>query len=345
MRYLDRQTRKKLQNYYEILRTQAQKNHQRELEQLYQDFPCIREFEQKKIDLKVKLVKSKINRSQDVESINQQLDQVREQFAEFLHQNNIPVDYENIHYYCTQCEDTGWYQGDYCQCVNQVLTRLNNNNTNFMPPSDSHFNNFDVSVFSDEKNTHYFQGKLSPQEAIKGIRQLSETFTNRFNQSSKNIYLFGAPGTGKTFVMGCIANELLEQGKYVVYLKAVRLFEIMAKRNTLLNSYSPDPEEQDSILQFIDSIRHAELLCIDDLGMEANAYKSAYADFIVLLDERMDHHRSTIITSNLRPKDLGDEYDERIRSRITGNFDLIMFEGEDVRNRIAGLKTKEHSKQ
>ncbi len=339
MKYLDLQTRKKLQRYYNLLQIQTARKHQHRLNTLYKAYPQLKEFEKQKIDLQMRIIKAQISGRVQAAALQTELERLNAEFQAYLSQHQIPLDYEKIQYQCPDCEDTGWVDQDYCHCVDQVLLRLNIQNAVFLPPQNKNFEAFDASYFSAEKNVHFFQGKISPREAIVGIKKLMLDFIEHFSDAPKSLYLFGAPGTGKTFMMACIANALLKTGKQVVYLKAVRLFEIMAKRNVLLNSFQPDPEEQDRIKQELDSIYHADLLCIDDLGMEANAFKNTYADFIIMLDERLDRGLSTMITSNLRPKDLGDEYDERIRSRITGEFDLIMFEGEDIRNRIAGIES------
>ncbi len=336
MRSLDENIKKRLQRYYELKRTIAEKKHAQYLEGLYQDYPEIKDFENKRTEYSLNKIRANIKReNQKVQYYTEQILEIDQQLNIFLQENNIPLDYEKIKYECSFCQDTGWYHNDYCVCTEAALKILNQQDNPFAPPENMVFSAFDASIFSDKREKEFFCGNISPNEAIKGIKKMFTVFIDNFDQNFKNFYLFGSPGTGKTFMMACVANALREKGINVIFIKAVQLFEIMAKRRILLNSFNPDPVEQDTVRRIIDLIWKSEILCIDDLGLGAKGISNTYADFIALLDERLNSGLSTLITSNLKPKELANEYDERIGSRITGNYDLTPFEGKDVRREMA----------
>ena len=327
--------KKRLQRYYEIKRTNAEQDHEEYLRLLYQKHPKLQEFDQKRMELSLDKIKASVrNNEKQVNYFSNEINKLDQQLADFLLENDIPSDYELITYTCSFCQDTGWYEDEHCVCINEALKVLNKQDNLFAPPENMVFATFNADLFSGKREKEYFSGKISPQEAIQGMRNIFGDFVDQFEQSSKSFFLFGSPGTGKTFMMASVANALREKGVNVIFLKAVRLFEIMAQRRTLLNSFKPDPVEQDTVKHFLSLIQNAEFLCIDDLGLEARLLNT-YADFIVLLDERINKNLSTMITSNLRPKELADEYDERISSRIIGSYDLNLFEGRDIRKEIA----------
>ena len=52
-----------------------------------------------------------------------------------------------------------------------------------------------------------------------------------------------------------------------------------------------------------------------------------------MLNERALTGRSTIISTNLSPRDFRDIYSERVFSRITSTYTLVKFAGSDIRIR------------
>ena len=129
----------------------------------------------------------------------------------------------------------------------------------------------------------------------------------------------GKTGLGKTFLCSCMANELLDRGISVLYIKASELFnQITFNRNEELRK----------------QLYQVQTLIIDDLGIEKQT-DMRYSDFLELLDKRNILHDkygyATVISTNLDPNGLLSYYDERICSRLFGNFDLLRFAGDDIR--------------
>ena len=85
---------------------------------------------------------------------------------------------------------------------------------------------------------------------------------------------------------------------------------------------------------FYQSILDCDLLIIDDLGTESlNSMK--LSELFTILNTRILNLNSkitkTIISTNLSLQNLFNTYDERIVSRIIGNYDICYFFGEDIR--------------
>ncbi|MGB4609579.1 MAG: ATP-binding protein [Saccharofermentanales bacterium] len=333
MRNFDQYTKKRLNRYYELLRQKAERVRDHKVNSIYQAYPEIEDLENKKIQAGIARIRNKISGVAEHNSF--ELAEIDRKLKSILIANNIPLDYLEPEYQCKICRDRGWVDGDYCSCVDRALIETNQQSNLYLPAPDQTFANFDLNVFSRQKNPVFFQGQLSPQEAMRGLRTIAKRYVDKFHDNPENLYLFGTTGTGKTFLMSCIANELSKRGVNPVFIKAVKLFELMAQRRTLLNTFSPDPEEQDLVNRKFDLINKTELLCIDDIGLEAKGLLNTYSDLIVLLDDRYNANLPVIMTSNLKPSELAEDYDERIQSRITGNFQLLMFEGSDIRTRTA----------
>lgn len=339
MRNFDQYTKKRLNHYYELLRQKAERIRDHRVNSIYQAYPEIKELENKKIQAGIGQIRNKINGF--VEKNTLDLAEIDQELIKMLNLHNIPLNYMEPDYNCKICQDRGWVGNNYCSCVDRVLIEINQQDNLYLPVPGQTFANFDLSVFSKQKNPVFFQGQLSPQEAMRGLRTIAKRYVDKFRDNPENLYLFGTTGTGKTFLMSCIANELSNKGVNLVFIKAVKLFELMAQRRILLNSFSPDPEEQDLVNRKFDLINKTGLLCIDDIGLEAKGLLNTYSDLIVLLDDRYNANLPVIMTSNLKPSELAEDYDERIQSRITGNYQLLMFEGPDIRTRTAKGKMEQ----
>ena len=79
-----------------------------------------------------------------------------------------------------------------------------------------------------------------------------------------------------------------------------------------------------------DYIYDCDLLIIDDLGTElTNAFVSS--QLFLILNQRIQAKKSTLISTNLALPAFAETYSERVISRITSQFQLIQFFGNDIR--------------
>ena len=124
----------------------------------------------------------------------------------------------------------------------------------------------------------------------------------------------------------CIANELLKNGKTVLYQTAPILLE-----NVINYKMSKQKDSLDNIYK---SILDSDLLIIDDLGTESlNSMK--LSELFTILNTiilNLNHKPTkTIISTNLNINDIFNNYEERIGSRIAGYYDIYCFFGDDLR--------------
>ena len=74
-----------------------------------------------------------------------------------------------------------------------------------------------------------------------------------------------------------------------------------------------------------------ELLILDDLGSEFVTQFTS-AELFRIINTRLVSGGKMIISTNLNREMLKKTYNERIASRITGNFSILEFLGDDIRS-------------
>ena len=131
---------------------------------------------------------------------------------------------------------------------------------------------------------------------------------------------------GKTFMSNCIASELLQKGKTVLYQTAPVLLE-----SVIDFKFGKNKSTSENLIQ---SVLEADLLIIDDLGTETiNSLK--LSELFTIVNTRIlnlnNHITKTIISTNLNMNDIFSIYQDRIGSRIAGYYDIYYFFGEDLR--------------
>ena len=136
-------------------------------------------------------------------------------------------------------------------------------------------------------------------------------------------FFYGTVGTGKSFLSGCIASELLQTGHSVIYFSASGLFDTLAR-------YAFDSRAKEALSGFYEDLYNCDLLIIDDLGTEmTNTFVAS--QLFSCLNERHLRKNATIISTNLSLEELRDRYSDRVFSRITSHYDLCKLTGPDIR--------------
>ena len=124
----------------------------------------------------------------------------------------------------------------------------------------------------------------------------------------------------------CIAQEILSQGKTVLYQTAPILLESIIDYKMSRNKNTHD--------NIYKSILEADLLIIDDLGTESLNSMKLSELFTVINTRTLNLNNKitkTIISTNLNINDIFRNYEERIGSRIAGYYDIYYFFGDDLR--------------
>jgi DNA replication protein DnaC len=255
---------------------------------------------------------------------------------EYLHNNGIPEDYGRPVPVCKKCSDTGIDPEDpdkRCVCYKNIVRPFLFEFAGFPYLSKYTFENFDSDLFS-KKITN----NKSPKRQIEAIKDMIDKFVDTFDDpDTRSLFFIGSPGTGKTFMAGCAANLLIEKQRTVLYLSAPDMYDRINEYRIASGAFSLDRERVEKASREYDHILNCDLLIIDDLGTETST-PERQPELLAILNRRAGTSRKMLITTNMEMKNLMDFYDERLLSRIYGNFTVLKFYGEDLRlqGRIRG---------
>lgn len=257
----------------------------------------------------------------ELEELNLKLQRER---AELLVGAGYPYDYVDDEPACRQCGDSGYLSdGSPCKCLlaycaqeqNRQLSRL-------LDLGNQSFDAFSFDWYDARAWDVYGR---SPRENMEVIFSICTGFARTFSAGSGNLLFTGPPGLGKTFLSACIAREVSERGFSVVYDTAAHIFQhFESGKFGRENPYDGDPERE------INRYLNCDLLIMDDLGTEMLT-SFVQATVYRLVNERLLSRKSTLLSTNLSVPDLGRRYGEAVLSRIQGEYQHLLFFGDDIR--------------
>ena len=83
--------------------------------------------------------------------------------------------------------------------------------------------------------------------------------------------------------------------------------------------------------ELYENLFDVDLLIIDDLGTESQS-SAKFAELFSIINSRMLNPKTkTIISTNLNLNQLSKLYDDRIISRLIGQYNICKFYGDDIR--------------
>jgi DNA replication protein DnaC len=145
---------------------------------------------------------------------------------------------------------------------------------------------------------------------------------NENREVGRGVYFCGDVGTGKTHLAVGVMNELIKRKRVPALFVTVP--ELL---DNLRGTYN-DPGR--NIDEWMDAVKNADFLVLDDLGSEKPTEWVRERLFVVI-NHRYREQLPTLFTSNIGPKDLAAQLGERTASRIIAMCDWISLEGEDYR--------------
>lgn len=234
--------------------------------------------------------------------------------VDILRTMGLPADYTAVTYCCADCCDTGYTDAGMCACMRRMLIHEGFRSSGLGKLIETQsFDNFSL----------HFYGEASKdmQKNLEVARQFAEDF----EKTHQNLFLFGGTGLGKTHLSTAIARRVIERGFDVVYETA----------QNILSDFQFDRFEREHGGES-KSERYftCDLLIIDDLGTEV-ANQFTLSSIYNLINTRLNGGKSILINSNLGHHALLERYDERITSRLLGEFFLFRFQGTDIRRQKA----------
>ena len=259
-------------------------------------------------------------------SMQREMEDINARLRMALTACGLPEDYLQPVCRCQLCRDTG-YVGEpvheQCACLKRAVMHKLYQNEGLQGLESENFAAFNESIFPDTP----IEGKRNTQRGyIRKIRAVCEAYADGFKPGEgRGLLLSGTTGLGKTFLMHCVAQRVLERGYSVVVVSAYRLTELMRRYQ-----FSGEGEEQ------VEDMLGCDLLCIDDLGSEPMLRGVTVSAIYHILNERRNANRAIVVTTNCDSDGLYEKYDDRVGARLcdAGRMQILPFVGEDVRRYV-----------
>lgn len=327
--------RRNLDNEFALRRDMALRDAQRRKEEAFEKIPELARLDAEITLAGLRYARALLNDASTGSEVklSEQINELNNRMKALLLNHGFPADYLAPRFSCPLCEDRGYITHNGatkpCSCYQKLYLEQLYHYSNLLDDGKTGFEYFDASYFSDKPDKKKYRAENSPREQILSIKELSQSFVDHFSEpESPNYYFYGPTGTGKTFMAKCIGLELIKKGYSVLYLSAPSLFSI-------IHQYRLNPDRDEAYgEQAYRNLITTNLLILDDLGTEPGS-DARYAELLTLLEMRKargrDYAIKTIISSNLDLRQLAQSYNERIASRIVGEFQTIKFFGEDIR--------------
>lgn len=171
----------------------------------------------------------------------------------------------------------------------------------------------------------YAESMVDVPEVVDWVRQVVQSAARSRSgapvvRGGPSVLLLGGTGTGKTHQAYGALRAISESGVACrwTFSTAADIYAKLRPRHRV-----------DSEAEF-DRFATAPLLVIDDLGA-AKATEWTEEVNYRLINHRYSHGLSTLITSNVPPKDLGAAVGERVASRLIEMCDRVVLKGNDRR--------------
>jgi DNA replication protein DnaC len=289
----------------------------RRIEEVYEKIPLIKDLDGQIGVLAGRALRLSLSgNSSAKDTLREDIALISEQKKAALLAGGYSADYLDEIFTCPKCKDTGFIDGKPCECLKAEVVRLLYSRSELKEILERE--NFDTFDYIDPDTG------ISAAENIDAVVDHCHYFINNFDKTFDNLLFYGRAGTGKTFLINCIAKELIEKSYSVIYLSAVQLFDLLA-------DYSFKRSNTTIYRQIsFDELLRCDLLIIDDLGTEmSNSFTES--SLFDCLNERLIHQKSTIISTNFSLQELQQKYEERIFSRTAGNYTPLKIFGDDIR--------------
>lgn len=267
-------------------------------------------------EIAIELARGKENIEQRINALRDKNLALQERRAALLAENGYPADYLKPQFKCDKCQDTGFIGIDMCECFHREVIE----NT---------IRNSGIGALVDKQSFESFDLKYYSQDArclnmMKNVYETLKEYAEKFTLNRNSVLMLGATGLGKTHLSTAIAKTVIELGYDVVYDTTQNILGDF-EYERFGRGYNTDTEEKKT-----DKYFDCDLLIMDDLGTELSN-NFTVSCLYNLINTRINKHLPTIISSNLTHKELKDRYEERITSRLMGEFVIMPFAGTDIR--------------
>ena len=244
--------------------------------------------------------------------------EMQQRQLDILRANGCPDDFLQPKFHCAKCSDTGYIDGKMCACFKDILQKTAYEELNKSTPLElCSFRSFSIDFYPDKAEN----SNLSPRQIMDKVKKNCWDYANNFSMNSANLMFQGGVGLGKTHLSLAIAGKVISKGYGVIYGSAQNFFN-----NIEAEHFGRGDDKQYTL----NLLKSCDLLILDDLGTEFITQFTTAALYDII-NTRILTRRPTIISTNFNIDGLKKKYDDRITSRLSGNYVRYQFVGSDVR--------------
>ena len=238
--------------------------------------------------------------------------ELQEKRASILAGVNLSEDYTDMKYECDKCKDQGYINEKMCSCLrNALITKQLEASGVGQLISGQSFENFSLEMYPSDV-----------RENMSCLFDDLKRYADEFTKDSANLLFVGGTGLGKTHLSTAVAKTVIEKEYYVIYETATNIFSDF-ESDRFRDRYS---DEKPVATKYME----CDLLIIDDLGTEV-VTNFTVSCLYNLINTRLNKKLPIILSTNLNSQEIRKLYNDRITSRLFGDFEIKVFSGTDIR--------------
>lgn len=302
------------------------------VQQVFHDYPEVKKLDDAIKDREIRLRSSVLFPLDDHErqELEKEVKAIKKDLEKRLEQLGITPDFKEPQWDCNVCQDRGEVltQRGFipCSCRHEeYLTNLRQSSGLPKRFFKATFQSTQMDLYPPESRG----GKPSPRARAEKTYEACKRFVRRWVKGDQpgGLFVQGPVGSGKTHLLSCTANALLEEGVSVKFISySDFLFRL---------KMSFDPTSPLSEYRIIEEVQKAPVLIIDDLGSEP-ATDFSSSTFYRIVDRRYVEERPFLVNSTCSPPELQKRLGylgEKTVKRIMETCDHCLLDG-DIRKSI-----------
>ena len=294
---------------------------------VYTKCPRIEEIDRELSHTMAKIIASGLRRGTDprpaIDALREENLDLQQEKRLLLTQMGLPGDYLEEKPACPRCNDTGFLGSEVCACLRSYYVREQNKElSGLLDLGSQSFETFDFDYYSPLPDSEL---GISPRANMERVYDVCQDYAHEFSPKSGNLLLSGGTGLGKTFLSASIARVVSASGHSVVYDTAGHIFSLFEAQKF---GRETDEETDGAVSRALG----CDLLILDDLGTELMT-SFVQSAIYQIVNTRLITGKKTVISTNLRPDEIGRRYGAPVLSRLQGEYQLLLFFGEDIRRR------------
>ena len=200
---MSNQTLANLLKEYEKKRIKADLEYEKSKSRFYKLHPEIEKINNELNKTALDISKATLNKDEiKIRNLKKYFNDLKFKKEKLLENIHVPLDAKEPIYECKFCKDTGYVTNynktELCNCIKQKIFDIEFNKSNIGNLQKENFDNFDLSLYSDEINEQKYNAKISPKQNILNIKSIAEKFIENFDSpDEKNLLFLGNTGLRK----------------------------------------------------------------------------------------------------------------------------------------------------